>query len=87
MLAQGPSSSAQQPSLVGNSIIGAAVWVRPPYASGTYASLASQLSATNASARSSLVQIRGVQGLSKIGVRGNGKCEIGELPSADNAGE
>ena len=69
-----------------SAIIGASVWLRPPYRSGSYASLASQLSAANVSAIGSAMQIQGVQGLSKIGVRGNGKCEIGELPTPDNAG-
>ncbi len=33
------------------------------------------------------VHIQGVQGLSKLGIRGNGKCEIGELPGPDNEGK
>ena len=80
LLAEAPFPAQQQ------SIAGATVWLRPPYSSGSYASLASQLSSSNASAGSSPVQILGVQGMSKIGVHGNGKCEIGELPSPDNAG-
>ena len=81
MLAQGPAPAQQPASL------GATVWLRPPYSSGTYASLASQLSKTNLSTIGSPVHIQGVQGLSKLGIRGNGKCEIGELPGPDNEGE
>ena len=81
MLAQSPAP-AQQPAS-----IGATVWLRPPYSSGTYASLASQLTMGNTSTIGSPVHIQGVQGLSKLGIRGNGKCEIGELPGPDNEGE
>ena len=65
----------------------ATVWIRPPYKSGTYASLASHLSAANASAAASPVRVQGITSLSKMGIKGNGNCEIGELPAADNAGK
>ena len=81
VLAQGPAPAHQAASL------GATVWLRPPYSSGSYASLASQLSASNMSTIGSPVHIQGVQGLSKLGIRGNGRCEIGELPGPDNEGE
>ena len=81
LLAEGPTA-AHQPSTVM-----ATVWIRPPYKSGTYAILASHLSATNASAEASLpVRVQGITSLSKMGIKGNGNCEIGELPAADNAG-
>ena len=81
LLAEGPTA-AHQPSTVM-----ATVWIRPPYKSGTYASLASHLSAANASAEASPVRVQGITSLNKIGIKGNGNCEIGELPAADNAGE
>ena len=67
--------------------LGVTVWLRPPYSSGSYASLARQLSMSNASTTGSPVHIQGVQGLSKLGIAGNGKCEIGELPGPSNEGE
>ena len=81
MLAQGPAPAHRAASL------GATVWLRPRYSSGSYASLASQLSTSNISTIGSPVHIQGVQGLSKLGIRGNGRCEIGELPGPDNEGE
>ena len=81
LLAEGPTA-AHQPSAVM-----ATVWIRPPYKSGTYASLASHLSAANASAEASPVRVQGITSLNKMGIKGNGNCEIGELPAADNAGK
>lgn len=80
-LAQAPAQRQQSASL------GATVWLRPPYSSGSYASLACQLGMSNASTIGSPVHIQGVQGLSKLGIGGNGKCEIGELPGPSNIGE
>ena len=31
--------------------------------------------------------VQGIVSLDKMGIKGNGICEIGELPAADNAGE
>ena len=74
------SSPAPQPAL-----LLADVRIIPPYPPASYPQLARQLGNASAIADPGL-RILGVLGISKQGIAGNGVCELGELPTANNTG-
>lgn len=77
-LAQASSSAAG---------VDASVWVVPPYGSLSYAELLELLGGNSSAPDASGIRLTGLQNFSKIGLAGNGLCELGELPTADNAGK
>lgn len=64
----------------------ASVRVIPPYGPLTYAQLLLLLNDTSSEPGSG-VSLTGIRSFSKIGLAGNGLCELGELPTAESPGK
>ena len=86
-LQQSGSSQGSGPDSAAHAMLHADVQVLPPYPPASYPQLAQQLGSSSAAPADPGLQILGVRSISKQGIAGNGICELGELPSANNTGE